>query len=242
MAISVKVLHTKFTQQASVTSKQGKKTLSAAEIDAYLNTAKDWVLPAFARLVNLNGFVDDQLQQIIEIGKNIEPTGRTEEYVEFAKPNAKVLRTLRRSVGIKHKEANCGPQKAFVRITTSDKLDQLLRDNYRKPSFSARETVALRTPGGLRVYNGEDFTVETAVMDYVRDIPYVQNPSADLDERYIDMEDRAVTENVDFELDSWHVANKIVGLAVMSYNADNENSKDFSIQRAKFLTAEQLLN
>lgn len=226
MATSVRKLHHAILQRVNQSDRAYLKGLSVAERDAYINRAKDWLLPRWAVHVGRNGYIDDQLRQIIVRGDSLPILSTTEEYVEAAYPDS-LLRTVRVTASIEHVDDCCDPQTAVVRIVSSDKLHEFLRSAFRSPSFDYRETVGIVSDKGVRVYSGDDFNVKSVFLDYVRNVRDIQAPSLERAEKYINMDGEEVTEDVNFELDSPDIVQKIAGIAALFALNDNQYLNNF---------------
>lgn len=197
-----------------------------AERDIYLNRAKNWLIPQWARHVGRNGYIDDQLSVLITRGEDLEKVNETTTYVDFKYPSD-LIRAVRHLGVFEHVDDCCEPMQARIRVLSSDKIDDALRSSFRSPSFKYRETVAIAASGGVRVYRGEMFKVTGATVDYVRLPKDIQTPSLEEAEGYINAKGEPVTQDIPLELTSPEIIQKIVNIAVLHARNDNNYLQNF---------------
>lgn len=227
MAQSVKSLHKAFKNGANVVDSEFLTDINAERRDMYLNRAIDWVLHELAVNYGKGGYYDDQIAQIVVTDKQLE-TSKGTDYVIAKRPSDQ-LRMLRVSAMVEHVDGCCDPEEAIVVIKSPDMIAEALRGNFTRPDWRYRQTVAMRTSEGVKVYNGHNLVVNDVKIDYIRDIPSVYAPS-EMEGTYKDEDGRTRGVDVDLELDSPFVKAQVEELAVLYALNDAKRLAEFQSQ------------
>lgn len=233
--ILVDTLHLDFTQQANHTASEKLAELSKAQIDYYLNKAKNLFYEMLAGKVETNDLARQYLKPLIVRDKKLEGTSGQEKFVtKYPKDFYKPLKVF-----AKAKRGNCPERRLIVRRPVSDKIERGLKNPNINRFWDFEETFAIESSNGLEIYQG-DMTFTGVYLDYLKILPDVAGPELENAEEYITANGEAITTNINLEVEDKGFAHKIVSLAVLLAQRDYGHIQDFEMKMATITNIERI--
>jgi hypothetical protein len=222
--IPIEALHNGFLQEANYTNSKYLQELSAAQIDFYLNRAKNNLIEYWANLAENNDFVRQQLRQVTIRDKVLEGTVKGDKYIATYPED--ILKPLK--VYAMASKKSCSDRRLVVRRLPSHKIERALKNPNLNRFWDFEETIGQEQSDGFSVYTG-GLTIKHLVMDYIRKIPDVCGVHLENYEKYIKFSG-GTPQVANFEIDSTYLADKVVALAVLYAKRDSQDVPNFQSQ------------
>lgn len=218
------------------------KTISVADLDAYINESKDLLYEKYAALVEINTTVRNHLIQL-EKKKVPFKCVKVDDNCCFVKYPDELYRLLRQTL-IATKDTCTEEREIIIRIVQSDDLSESLKDPYWKPSWSYEETIAdegsYNGDRGLFVYHNGDFIINTVYFDYLIKIPDIATPSNAVGGSYKNSAGVVINKDVDFMVDSTYLYRKVVDVAELLIKKNISEVNDWQAQLNNIMGIESL--
>jgi hypothetical protein len=133
---------------------------------------------------------------------------------------------------------DCENSKIIIpRVVSSDDLNEARKNPYRGVNFAWEQLVCDESKDGLYIYTEGKVNIDYVIIDYYRKINYLQAASLVecADYQYEDYDDKLITKDVDFELDSTYISRMLPDIAALLITSDSKNTEAFK------LTLEQIM-
>jgi hypothetical protein len=232
--IPVEYLHNGFLQEGNYTDSAYLTELSKAQIDFYLNRAKNTLLEYWTNLAENNDFVRQQLRQVVIRDVELKGSVKGDKYICTYPED--ILKPLK--VYAIAKKGKCKERRLIVRRFPSQKIERALKNPKLSRFWDFEETIATEQSDGYAIYHG-GLTITKAVMDYVRKVPDVCGVHLENYESYIKFSG-GKPETQNFLIDSTYLADKVIALAVLYAKRDYRELQDYQTQLQVILQIDRI--
>jgi len=174
--ISVLTLQYEVQKQLNRIHTSLKKDVSAVDIDAAINKAKDYILERYSDLAEKNLYFENALKELEVFEKPLVKTKAGLKYDFFKLPDD-YYRYLRVSA-----EGSCETCKEIKSIKTidfmqQDDINEYLKDPFKSPSWNWRRGFINFTQDGLMFYHNNKYKIENLNLSYIKYVEDVAAPS-----------------------------------------------------------------
>ena len=210
-----------------------KKDFQADEIDAYLNEAKDILYSKRLDMLEVNPQVKEELRQL-EVKEeciNCISHKSNKDACVVKVPDDYFRKSRYRA--LIYKDTDCGEKEAFLRITTSDKLTEALKDPHRKPSYEYEELLMDEFDGGFLIYHNRECTVKKVCLDYFKKLPDIATASLSVGKKYVNSSGEEVISDQGLLIDNPVFVNMMLDISALCAQRDLGAVQDFQLNLNK---------
>lgn len=217
-----------------------KKDFEPDEIDAYLNEAKDILYSKRLDILELNPQVKEELRplEVKEVCLNCIPHKINKDACVVELPEDYFRKSRYRA--LIYKDSDCGDKEAFLRIMTSDKLTEALKDPHRKPSYEYEELLMDEFDGGFLVFHNRECKVKKVCIDYYKKLVDIATPSLTQDKKYEDASGKSIVKDQGLVIDNPVFVNLLLDIAGLSAQRDLGAVQDFQMSLNKILNIQKI--
>jgi hypothetical protein len=135
-----------------------------------------------------------------------------------------------------------GTKKFEVLKPQGDDIDVASRNPYRQANYYFEQLLCYETNKGLRFYHNNEMDILSIEIDYYRKIKGIEAPKLVEceDHIYKNWDGELIKNNVDFEIDSTYLANKVTDVAAALMNNASTNFVGFNEKLKEILQINQL--
>ena len=161
--------------------------------------------------------------------------------VTIAKYPENFYKRLNQSVVITGCEKCEGKRKEIpLRIVQEDDLHDARKNPDRKADFGWEQAIATHGPDGLYIYHDGSFKIEKVFITYYRKVKGIEAPELVRCGRYVNELDQVVSSNVDFEVQSTYISDKVVDAAILLSDAATNKGNSFNLELNKISSLDQI--
>lgn len=217
-----------------------RKDFQPDEIDSYLNEAKDIAYSKRLDLLETSPQVREELRplEVKELCLECVPRGTSPNSCIVTLPDD-YFRKSRYSATIYANE-ECGEKLAFVRIMSSDKLTEALKDPQRDPSYEYEEVLMDEFDKGFIVFHNQKFEVRNICIDYFKKLVDIATPSLSTSKQYENSSGVLVTSDQGLIIDNPVFVNFMLDIAALSAGRDLGAVQDFQTQLQKIANLQKI--
>lgn len=218
--VSIRELHYEFEKSKNRIHSGFEKDISAVDIDAYLNQAKDIVLERYDEIVEKNRKIESHLRVLEKESLPLKQIGNDPiEGINYYKLPSDYYNYLRlKNVLVCNTKLGCNEPRLLLNKSyhQQDDINESLKDPFRKPSWNFLRGLYNFTNKGLEFHHGNQYEIKEITLIYVRYLADVAGPSMVKNEKYLKSDGITVL-NKDINLDlprNQTLWRKIVKIAV----------------------------
>jgi len=212
------------------------QAITVADLDSYLNEAKDALFENYAALAETNTTIRNHLRQL-EVKKVCLPcTKQDKKCCKITYPEG-FYRLLSQTT--KACKGDCGERDLVTHIIQSNELSTSLKDPFWSPSWDYEETLADEAGDGLYVYH-QDFDIKEVCIDYLRKPKDIATPSLTKKGSYRNAEGQTVATDQPLELDATFLWRKVVDIAALMVERDMSELTDYQSQLQKIMAVDKM--
>lgn len=245
MAIAATTLQYEVRKKINRINSNFSKSIGVADLDAYLNEAKDKVFENYAALAETNTTIRNHLRQLEEKKVCLECTSVDERCCKIDYPENFYMLLNQQ---VKAAREGCEERILTTYIVQSNEVDRTYKDTHRCPSWQWCETIADEAGDSLYIYLAKDtdkdqckgFDVKEVCIDYLRKPKDICTPSLTKSKKYIKSDGVEVSEDCDLEMDSTFLWRKIVDVAALLYHRSVAEVNDYQTQLNEILSVDKL--
>lgn len=242
MAIASTTLQYEVRKKINRINSDYSKSISVADLDSYINEAKDLIFEKYAALAEINTTIRNHLIQL-ELKKQSFNCIKVDDGCCFVEYPDNLYRLLRQTL-IATKDTCNEERELIVRIVQSDDLSESLKDPYWEPSWSYEETIAdegtYNGKRGLFVFTNADFDVVKVFFDYLIKLPDIATPSLTSGGSYTNSSGVIVNVDKDLIVDSTYLYRKIVDVAELLIKKNISEINDWQSQMSNIMGIDSL--
>lgn len=217
-----------------------KKDFEPDEIDSYLNEAKDILYSKRLDLLETIPQIREELKalEVKELCLSCKAHKTNKDACVVTLPEDYYRKSRYRALIFK--DANCGDKDAFVRLLSSDKLTEALKDPMRDPSYEYEEVLMDEFDGGFIVYHNRKFDVKKICIDYFKKLKDIASPSLTTEKKYTNSSGELIEVDQGLVIDNPVFVNLLLDIAALSAGRDLGAVQDFQTQLNKIASLQKL--
>jgi hypothetical protein len=127
-----------------------------------------------------------------------------------------------------------------LRIVSEDDLNDARKNPDRKADYGWEQAIATHGPDGLYIYHDGAFKVSGVFITYYRKVKGIEAPELVRCGRYVNELDRVVESNIDFEVQSTYISDKVVDVAILLSDAATNKGNKFNLELNKISSLDQI--
>jgi hypothetical protein len=215
------------------------QSFSVLDLVSAINDAYEIIVENNIKLTDTNSLVRDNLRKL-EV-KNYELPLENRGSYYFAKYPADLYKRLNHHVEVLCE--GCVKSKIIIpRIVQSDDLHEARKNPYRKANFYWEQLIMDEGGDGLYIYTENEMSISKFLIDYYRKIKYIEAPSLVECNDYIyrNYDDRIISNDVDFDLDSTYIARKVTDVAVLLLRTDIKDTEAFNLKLQSIIQTDKI--
>lgn len=213
-----------------------KKNIRLEDKIAVLNEAQEKIFENRVSVAETNSEIRNDLRPFEIKDFKLKRKREADQYTVFELPS-NFYHKLRIKCIASTKE--CGKKEIPVTFAQTDDLEQMLKDDFWKPSFLWENILGDEGSEGFYIYHENDVKIESVIVDYYRMPGKLHCADMSKTGSYRDYDDKLIkiNTNCEFETLIWQ---SIVDLAVLIARADIGDDRDFEIQQKKYLIKDKI--
>lgn len=173
--IKIQRLHYEIRRQLQRIHSDFKSHIDVADIDGYINQAKEVLLENYNAIVERNTTISNRLKSLEVRNYKLEK-GNTDSKSTYFRYPSDHYSTLSRH-GLSKSSICESIFPIFIHNVQTHKVEESLRDPKWAPDFNWRETFSNEDSRGVSVYHGNILDIQELYIDYIKWIPDVANVS-----------------------------------------------------------------
>jgi len=179
--VAIRELHYEFEIARNRIHAGLNKDISAVDVDAYLNQAKDIILERYDEIVEKNRKIESHLRTLEKESAPLKLIGGDSiegiNYYELPSDYYNYLRV--KHVLICNSELGCNEPKLLLNKSyhQQDDLNESYKDPFRKPSWNFSRGLYNFTSNGLEFHHGNKYEIKKLTLMYIRYISDVAGPT-----------------------------------------------------------------
>lgn len=221
--IHVGLLHDEVRRDLNVQHNEIKQTISAIDIDGYLNKAIALILENYSTILQRNRVVGDALRKLEVSNKKLERNTNNNLFTSFRLPTDHYSTISRYAIA---NVDDCADDRIFLHTVKSDQIQQSLVNSDLTPDFNWRESFCHEASDNVNVYHNQRLIIKDVYIDYLKAIPKVYYVGGIVNGSYILSDGTTIQEDNNLMLDNYTLAYKFCEVATYMIKRDfDENYK-----------------
>lgn len=229
--IHVGLLHDEVKRSLNVQNNEIKQTISAIDIDGYLNKAIALILENYSTILQRNRVVGDALRKLEVTNKKLESTSSNNIFNSYKLPKDHYSTISRYAIATAD---NCQEDHIFLHTVKSDQIQQSLVNADLTPDFNWRESFCHESSDNINVYHDSRIDIKEVYIDYIKDIPKVHYVSGVVNGSYILSDGTTITEDKNLLIDNYTLAYKFCEVAVYLIKRDFDQNYKVNLETILF--------